>query len=298
MQDRSTRYPVAPGRAARLARLMPDGRAVVVPVDDALISGPQAQLHDVMMKVTQAADGGANGVLSFSGLLRKIATAYPRLPRVANVTASTTRSVHTRKVLVDSVQACLENAFDAVAVHVNVSSQYESEMLSNLGKIQRDCEQLQMPLVAIIYPRRERDGKDDNYLELKEAGSTEYRDLVAHCVRIAADLGADIIKTQFTGSIESFRYVVEAAYNVPIWIAGGPRLSTADALRMASDAVQAGASGVCYGRNSYLRNNTAAFVRCLARIVHDGVKYDPSAAEFLIDEEVAMSSGPALASHS
>ena len=194
-----------------------------------------------------------------------------RRQRSLNVTASTNRATHTRKVLCTDVEAAVAAGADLVAVHVNVTSRHEGEMFRTLSTVVRKAETFGVPVFAIMYPRREGDGDDDNYQELKKTEPDRYSQLVAHAARIGMELGADVIKTQYTGSPETFERVVEATSPVPIVIAGGPLCSEPDALSAASGAIAAGASGASFGRNVFERNDPARMLRLLHSTVHEDV---------------------------
>ena len=67
-----------------------------------------------------------------------------------------------------------------------------------------------MPALAIAYPRKVHDdGKDDNYEIEKDTDINAYTQRVCRCVRTSVELGADIVKTQYTGSIQTFQRVID-----------------------------------------------------------------------------------------
>jgi DhnA family fructose-bisphosphate aldolase class Ia len=207
--------------------------------------------------------------MAFPGFLVRNARFLTNVSQVVNLTASTTRATHTRKVLVATLEQALRLDADAVAVHVNISSAFESEMLQILGLTARECDSAGMPLLAIMYPRREKGTRDDNYSRLRQMQRRDYGALVAHATRVGVDLGADVIKTQYTGDIESFRTVVRAGEGRPILVAGGPRVSGKHALRMARAALDAGAAGLSFGRNVFDRPKPAQFLVALRALVHE-----------------------------
>jgi fructose-bisphosphate aldolase / 2-amino-3,7-dideoxy-D-threo-hept-6-ulosonate synthase len=113
-----------------------------------------------------------------------------------------------------------------------------------------------------MYPR----GKD-----IKNSNEAE---LVAHVARVGAELGADIIKTNFTGDIDTFRAVVDGC-PVPVVMAGGPRTNTDEEfLAMVRSAVDAGGRGVAIGRNVFQHDNPTAMTRALTLIVHKGASVE------------------------
>lgn len=268
------------GKAKRLSRLL-DGtskRTVIVPIDDSLIFGPYDGLADLSLKIKQMAEAKPNGILAFAGVFREFSETLSGIGAIINLTASTVRSMHTRKVLINNLQSAIALDPEAVAVHVNVTSAYESEMLNNLGLVSRECESFGVPLMAIMYPRREEGDKDDNYDDLKKKSPEAYTRLVCHCTRIAADLGADLIKTQFTGTAPSFQKVIEACWPIPVVVAGGPLTDPKSMLKNAFAAIEGGAIGVSFGRNVFNRTDSRQIITALKQLVYCRLSVDDALA--------------------
>jgi DhnA family fructose-bisphosphate aldolase class Ia len=259
------------GRNRRLSRLFSSQkRAVFVPVDDSLLSGAINGLENLGTKVKLIADATPNAIMGFSGVLKHHGENIKSVPFILNLTASTTRAYHTRKTLIGSVELAHRLGADAVAVHVNIGSQFETEMLSILGSIARECDSAGMPLLGIMYPRTEGKDGDENFLYLKNKDPQKYAEYVAHAARVGVDVGVDFIKTQYTGTIETFQKVVEASYPVPVVVAGGPALPAEAMLKIAFEVVSAGGAGVSFGRNIFSRPDPARYIMALKSIVHDG----------------------------
>ena len=258
------------GKELRLSRIInpKSGRALVVPADDALLAGPEGHLRALGEMISIVAEAGADAVMGFAGVFKSSAENFRSLGAILNLTASTTRGQHTRKTQVSSVEQALRLGADCVAVHVNISSGYETDMLRLMGMIAADCARFGMPLMGIMYPRREENGRDDNYEVLRRDAPAEYAKLVRHAVRIGVELGADIIKTQYTDDEASFASVVDCAMGVPVLIAGGPLQPAEKALSKARAAISAGAAGVSFGRNVFLRDNVREFIQLLRAAVH------------------------------
>lgn len=261
------------GKQRRLARLFrhSDGRAVILPIDDGLISGPGTQLSDLSTLFSRIEPNRPDGVLLFAGALNRHWSELGESAAIVNLTASTRYTAHTHKILCTDVEAAVAAGADLVAVHVNVTSRHEKDMLRTLGTVVRRAESFGVPVFAIMYPRREADGVDDNYQKLREAKPDRYGQLVAHAARIGVELGADLIKTQYTGSPDTFERVVDATRPVPVLIAGGPFCSESDALSAATGAIAAGACGVSFGRNVFERDDPARMLGLLHEAVHQGV---------------------------
>jgi fructose-bisphosphate aldolase/2-amino-3,7-dideoxy-D-threo-hept-6-ulosonate synthase len=88
--------------------------------------------------------------------------------------------------------------------------------------------------------------------------------------RAAAELGVDIVKTNYTGSVESFREVTEGC-PVPVVVAGGPRMETTQQiLEMVHGSIEAGGAGVAMGRNVFQAEDPVKMVRAISMLVHQG----------------------------
>jgi DhnA family fructose-bisphosphate aldolase class Ia len=136
----------------------------------------------------------------------------------------------------------------------------ENDALHNLGLVARECEKLGVPLIAEMVPV-----KGDRISNPYDA------EIVSLGARVGAELGADIIKTHFTGSEGTFRKVVESC-PIPIVVAGGPKMKTERrVLEVVEKAVNAGAVGVAFGRNIWQHENPEAMTRAIRKIVHEGV---------------------------
>lgn len=261
------------GKQRRIHRIFSkDNKCIVVPVDDSLISGPIDGLFDIQNKIKQIESAKPSALMTFSGS----ATLFSdySVPLILNLTASTILGQHTNKVLISSVRNAIYLGADAVAVHINISSQYESSMLKNILSVSEECNRYGIPLMILSYPRGEGyvDGKikDENYLNLQKENNDAYTEKVAHCVRIAFELGADIIKTKYTGSAGSFERVVKSAPGCPVLIAGGNMIDEDALFEMIEGCMMAGGSGVSIGRNVFNHIHSDSVISTIKKIVFSG----------------------------
>jgi fructose-bisphosphate aldolase/2-amino-3,7-dideoxy-D-threo-hept-6-ulosonate synthase len=135
-------------------------------------------------------------------------------------------------------------------------------MLESFGKISDACDQWQIPLLSMVYPRG---------INIKNPYDPE---VVALAARVGAELGADIIKTNFTGSYESFKAVIEGS-PLPVIIAGGPKTETdQEFLQQVKEAMDAGAIGVAAGRNVFQHANPTGMVAAIAKIVKENASIE------------------------
>ena len=164
------------------------------------------------------------------------------------------------KILVGSVEESLSRGAKGVSVQVNMGSPDEPEIMERLGEITQESHFLNCPVLGMIYPRGEN-------LDIMDGDDTQG---AAHAARLAFELGCDVVKTKWTGSVESFRKVTSAV-PIPVLIAGGPAgSSTEEILTIVYQAMQAGGGGVCMGRSVFSHENPSKMVTALRAIIHDG----------------------------
>jgi len=237
------------------------GNAVIIPMDHGVTVGPIKGIKSVKAMADTVASGGADAAIVHKGAAVFGHRGYGRdLGLIIHLSASTALGPDpNNKVLVATVEEALKIGADAVSIHVNIGAEDESHMLATLGEVSRSCQEWGMPLLAMMYPR----GK-----KIKDEYSEEY---IAHAARVGAELGADIIKTNYTGDQDSFARVVEGC-PVPVVIAGGPRVeSELQLLAMVEGAISAGARGVAIGRNVFQHDSPALITRRICAVVHRGM---------------------------
>jgi len=214
--------------------------------------------------VNKVAEGGADAVLLHKGIVPHGHRGYGRdIGLIVHLSGSSSLSPDpNHKVLVTTVKKAIKLGADAVSVHVNVGADYEGEMFQKLGMVSEECDEWGMPLIAMMYPRGRKVHDEHNVEVVKLAA------------RVGAELGADIVKTNYTGSPDTFKEVVKGC-PVPVVIAGGPKMVTdRDVLEMVAGAMEAGARGVAIGRNIFQHRDPIAMVRAIAKIVHEGVSVE------------------------
>jgi len=249
------------GKERRLKRIFLNGKTVIIPMDHGVTSGPIKGLTNMQDIVDKLVLGGANGIVVHKGIAKTIDT--KGLGLIIHLSASTKYSLNpNRKVIVCSIEEAIRLGADAISVHINVGDEKEPEMLESLGKIADECDRFGMPLLAMMYPRGAKISNEHDF------------EAVAHAARLGAELGADIIKTNYTGSVETFKKVVESC-PVPVVVAGGPKAETTrEVLQMVYDSLKAGGAGVSIGRNVFQHENPSAMTKALVAIVHKGASVD------------------------
>lgn len=253
------------GKLVRLERIInrETGRTIIVPMDHGVSSGPIEGIVDIKRAVEDVAEGGADAVVLHKGMVK---AGHRRRGRdiglIVHLSASTDWApTRNDKTLVCTVEEAIKLGADGVSIHINIGADLEREMLRDFGIVSKACEEWGMPLLAMVYGR----GRDMNQYDPR---------VVAHCARLGAELGADIVKVPYTGSPETFASVVEGC-PVPVVIAGGPKMKTErEVLEMVYGALQAGAKGLSIGRNVFQAKNRVQMVKALYKLVHENASVE------------------------
>jgi fructose-bisphosphate aldolase/2-amino-3,7-dideoxy-D-threo-hept-6-ulosonate synthase len=250
------------GKKRRLERVLrQDNRTVIIPIDHGVSSGPIKGIENMQETINRLIEGGADAIVLHKGIAKRVEVEDSGL--IVHLSAISNLSPNSQnKVQVCTVMEAVRLGADAVSVHVNVGAVDEDKMLTKLGRVADECELLGMPLLAMMYPRG------------PKIANEHAVDAVAHAARIGAELGADMIKTNYTGDKESFRKVVETC-PAPIVIAGGPKSETPlEVLQMVHDSLEAGCAGLSIGRNVFQHQNPTLMVKALVAIVHSNASME------------------------
>ncbi|MFW9823847.1 MAG: 2-amino-3,7-dideoxy-D-threo-hept-6-ulosonate synthase [Candidatus Thorarchaeota archaeon] len=264
------------GKSIRIERFFDriTKRTIIIPMDHGLTVGTIKGLENVAEMVDKVALGGANAVLMHSGMVGAGHRQYGKdIGLIIHLSAATDLSPDpNRKVLICSVERALKLGADGVSIHINIGADEEPEMLHDASKVVETTREWGVPLIAMMYPRG-RKIKDENDPEV-----------VNIAVRAGVELGADIVKTNYSGDIDSFRYIVQGVKHIPVIIAGGPKMDTIpDLLQMVYDSIQAGGAGVAFGRNVFQSKDPTKMVSAIAKIIHENYTVEEVLKEYKFD---------------
>lgn len=248
------------GKLIRLERIIDrnSGKTVILPMDHGLTMGPIEGLVDMKKIIDEAVEGGANAVILHKGIvISGHRSSGQDIGLIIHLTGSTSLSpAPNAKVAVCSVDEAIKLGADAVSVHINLGDPSEGIMLRHFGEVSRQCQEWGMPLLAMMYTRGDK---------IKNEFDVKY---VKHAARVGAEMGADIVKVNYTGSPESFKEVIEGC-PVPVIIAGGEKLETEmDLWKIIEGALLSGASGVSIGRNIFQHKNPSLLIKTIGKMVH------------------------------
>lgn len=254
-------------RLDRLYRHEP-GRLLIVPLDHSVTDGPITGGSGVNGLIGKLAGNGVDAVVLHKGALRYIDHRwFTSTSLIVHLSASTRHAGDPdAKYLVASVEEALRLGADAVSVHVNLGSREEAAQISDMAAVSDACDRWNVPLLAMMYPRGPK---------ITNPGDPQ---LVAHAVTLAADLGADVVKTVYTGSADTMAEIT-ANSPVPVVVAGGPRRDNDnDVLDYVAEVIAAGAAGVAMGRNIFQADDPVWLTKRMSAIIHDPAGVRPNGA--------------------
>lgn len=241
------------GMKNRLAQLIqPDGRCFFLPIDHGYFQGPTRRLEKPGETIEPLLPY-CDALFVTRGVLRSCVDPTNSLPIILRVSGGT--SVVGKDLAHEAITTSIRDAVRlnvaAVGVSIFVGSEYEHETLLNLANLVNECEEYGIPVMAVTAVGREMERREARYLAL--------------CCRIAAELGARVVKTYWC---EDFEKVVNGC-PVPVVMAGGPRCETElEVFEFVYDGLQRGAIGVNLGRNVWQNDQPVAVARALQAIIH------------------------------
>ena len=244
------------GMQNRLARMFnpASGKTVMLAIDHGYFQGPTTGLERVDVKIVPLVPY-ADALMLTRGILRSSIPSSCRNAIVLRASGgpSILKELSNEQIALDMEDAVRLNA-SAVAVQVFVGGEFETQSIHNLTRLVDAGNRCGVAVLGVTAVGKDLT-RDAKYLRL--------------ACRIAAELGAHVVKTYFCP--EGFE-TVTASCPVPVVMAGGKKLPELDALKMAYKAVQQGAAGVDMGRNIFQSDSPAAMIQAVGKVVHEGLK--------------------------
>ena len=257
------------GKRIRLNRILrePGRGTLVVAFDHAIVLGPIPGTENAYGQISRFVEARVDAILLNLGLIQRCSDCFPRAATPGIIARLDWTTVWNslsqgdngvlRSCMLGSPEDALRNGADAVLSYLVVGTgdgDFETKEIARNAQLARECERLGIPLIVEALAR----GR-----AVQNPGETQW--LKLH-TRIATELGADVIKTDYAGSAEEMRSVVEDC-QLPILVLGGSRNDAA--LDVVRGAMDAGAAGVFFGRNVFQSDDMAGFLS-RARAILDG----------------------------
>jgi len=241
------------GMKNRLGRIFNpnSGRTVMLAIDHGYFQGPTTGLERIDINIMPLVPY-ADTLMLTRGILRSIVPPSTSKSIVLRVSGGTSilKELSNEQIAVDIEESIRLNVC-AMAVQVFIGGEFEKESIINMTKMVDIGTRYGIPTLAVTAVGKDM-ARDARYFRL--------------ATRICAELGAHYVKTYYID--EGFE-TVAASCPVPIVMAGGKKIPEPDALTMAYNAVQQGASGVDMGRNIFQSEDPIAMIQAVRAVVHD-----------------------------
>ncbi len=253
----------ATGKTIRLNRLIrkETNTSIICAIDHGMTSPVfLSGLYDTEARVQEAIRGGANVLMLGRGITQTVAQYLARETSVAfMLTASAAgRPAGALVTPIGSVEEALRIGADAVVVYVALAGDNEPDMIRYASAVAEACDTMGMPFIAEAeYPNA--------YQSLDDMGTTYGAEYLVRNARLCAELGADIVKVNWSGDAKSFGDIIRATRK-PVVLAGGGRIGDPELLTRMEQAHQVGAIGCSVGRNIFQHENPEAMTRAICRI--------------------------------
>lgn len=273
-----TELGLSTGKKARLHRILyqfglKNGTALLLPYDQGLEHGPRdffanSISSDPKYIIRLALEGGFNGIAMQIGLAEKFFWDFAgELPLILKLNGKTDipSDAQALSTVHASVKEAVQLGADAVGYTLYVGSPAQDQDFAQLREIRTDAKKYGMPLIVWSYPRGEA-------IDAKGGNSSFYA--VDYAARVASELGADIVKVNFPHpdlrtnvkkeydkdftTQEAINSVVRSANRTLVLVSGGEKAGDDVMLQKARESMEAGATGLIFGRNVWQRDHDAS----------------------------------------
>jgi fructose-bisphosphate aldolase / 2-amino-3,7-dideoxy-D-threo-hept-6-ulosonate synthase len=254
------------GKAIRMNRLIQTetNTCLICAIDHGMTS-PQFLdgLYNTTARVREAITGGANVLMLGRGVAKESAHLFQRDTSLAMMLTASAAGRPSGALItpIGSVEEALRCGADAVVVYVALGGDNEVDTIMHLSQIGEACELLGMPFIAEAeYPNA--------YQSLNEMSHAYGPEYLKRNARLCAEMGADIVKVNWSGDQRSFGEIIRACRR-PVVLAGGSLLSDEELLSRMAQARDVGAVGCSVGRNIFQHQRPEAITRAISHIFRD-----------------------------
>ncbi|MCF3942574.1 class I fructose-bisphosphate aldolase [Oceanobacillus alkalisoli] len=248
------------GKQIRLNRLLnEDGRLLAVAVDQATARGVFDELMPIDRKISEIVEGGPDAMTMHKGIADSCFHQHAGKTSLIFKASTFSPFQPNSDVQTATVEEAIRHGADAISMGAIVGGEDQPEQLFNLSKLSGEAHAKGLPVIAHIYPR-------GNLIPEEERDN--WRN-TAYAVRTGAELGVDIVKTKYTGDPETFHKVVSSTPARVVCAGGDIGNNVEDYFKMVYDVIDAGGTGITFGRIVWNRPNPTAIVKAFKHIIHN-----------------------------
>lgn len=255
------------GKTIRLKRILDEnGKAVIfAPVHHMFSAEPFPGEIDVKKSVKESIEGQATAIVISKGFLKLSASVWKGGVGVLNCpcTYAALSPKPIQQVTISSVEETFRLGADGVCVFVGLATENDPYVMELLGKIGEECDKYGLVFVA----EAEFPGFYSSQEEHRQKYGLKY---LKYTARLCAELGCDLVSTNWPGDEESFAEIVDFV-KIPLLVNGGPKMPELEFLKMVEGSIKAGGAGCLVGRNLSEVDNIEKMTRATARVVKEGL---------------------------
>ncbi len=257
-----------------MSRMRLGEKALVVAMDHARTLGVVPGLEDPGLVLDRVLAAGADAVMTSYGVIKRYRDKLiGRVPTYLRLDGGPSKYLedwlyYSEWSLLHTVEDARRLGVDGVCVMGFMGGDVEMTTYEIVARVVGDCAQDGLPVMIEALPCPNQ--RIPNAMDAQA---------MADASRIGFELGADIIKTYYTGSPDSFRKVTEGV-PAPVLIAGGGKMDTVRAaLDVVHGSIEGGGRGVVFGRNIWQNPDPSRIVAAMKQIIHHGATVDGAMAE-------------------
>ncbi len=250
--------------------IQPDGKTFIMAMDHAQNFNTLPALADPKKLVREIAAAGADAFLSTPGMAEHLTDSFLGKGIIVRIDGGVSFLGDKSKPMQITLNAedIVRMGADSVITMSFPGSKFENEVLSNLTRVCMDCHRWGVPVLAEALPRGFEPADDSRTPE----------NLIFAC-RQSVELGADFVKTNYTGDQESFKTLVEATYKPVVILGGAKKVPVDQLLKEIKDAMEVGGAGVAMGRNIWGDENPVGYAAAIAKLIHEGCSVEAAMKE-------------------
>jgi len=248
-------------KTAHLGKIVKNGKVLILAMDQGMEHGPRdfnSKNINPEYVCEIAAKGGFTGFALQKGVARHYKECYSgKVPLILKMNGRTeiVPKDEAYSAPIASVKEAVALGADAIGYTIYVGSPREADMFRDFGVIEREAHDYGLPCVVWAYPRG------------KHVPNEKDPAMVAYAARVALELGADIVKINYPGSVDAMRWVVASAGRCKVISAGGSKQPDAEFLAKVKGIVAGGGAGLAVGRNVWQNDNPMKITQELKKII-------------------------------
>lgn len=246
---------------SHLGKITRNGKVLILAMDQGMEHGPtdfnQKNINPEYV-CDIAARGGFTGFAVQKGVARLYKENYSgKVPLILKLNGRTNivPKDECYSPQVASVKEAVALGADAVGYTIYAGSPREADMFREFGAIEREAHEHGLACVVWSYPR-------GRYVKEEKS-----KDMVAYAARVALELGADVVKINYPGSVEAMKWVVASAGRCKVISAGGSKQPDAEFLAKVKDIMAGGGSGLAVGRNVWQNENPMKITEEIKKVI-------------------------------